>query len=74
MIGERKRRTPRRSDVNATDLDQSIWAWGIDMVGGDVLAWLLRGAEAEAAIAAIGNAGATVCTTRSFPSFCAAPP
>jgi putative YhdH/YhfP family quinone oxidoreductase len=48
-------------------LDKAIWAGAIDTVGGDVLAWLLRSAKAEAAVAAIGNAGGNRLPTSVIP-------
>jgi acrylyl-CoA reductase (NADPH) len=48
-------------------LDQGVWAGGIDNVGGDVLAWLLRSAKMDAAIASIGNAGGNLLPTSVIP-------
>tara|TARA_R110002020_G_scaffold239934_3_gene452501 strand:- start:608 stop:1549 length:942 start_codon:yes stop_codon:yes gene_type:complete len=43
------------------------WSGAIDTVGGDLLAWLLRSAAPEAAIASIGNAGGNRVPTSVMP-------
>lgn len=48
-------------------LDSATWAGAIDSVGGDVLAWLLRSAKPEAAVASIGNAGGNRLATSVIP-------
>lgn len=48
-------------------LDKGLWSGAIDTVGGDVLAWLLRSAAPEAAVASIGNAGGNHLPTSVIP-------
>lgn len=48
-------------------LDKGIWAGAVDTVGGETLAWLLRSARAEGAIASIGNAGGNRLPTSVIP-------
>lgn len=57
-------RPPEASDRM---LDKGVWAGAVDTVGGDVLAWLLRSAAPEAAIASIGNAGGNHLPTSVIP-------
>jgi len=48
-------------------IENARWAGAIDTVGGDLLAWLLRSAAPEAAIASIGNAGGNRVPTSVMP-------
>lgn len=48
-------------------LDKGVFGGAIDTVGGDVLAWLLRSAKPEAAVASIGNAGGNHLPTSVIP-------